>query len=73
MPFCTRVTPLVDTLMFCPGAPPAFLAPVAASDEVEVVSADAEESAGFAEAIPGMVAIPAPMPRKTASAPTRPM
>jgi hypothetical protein len=45
-----------------------------ASDALEDVSVDdAPASAGFASATPGIAAIPAPMPKKTANAPTRPM
>ena len=62
MPCVTCVTPLVDTLMFCPGA---LDFP---DDEDEELESD-----GLAAATHGIAAIPTPIPSATASAPTRPM
>jgi hypothetical protein len=59
VPFCTRVTPLVETLM---------LGPVCTA---ELEAFDEFESDGVAEATKGVAAIAAPMPRVMASAPTR--
>ena len=47
----------------------------AAGDVLDAASDDEDEpeSAGLADATPGVAAIPAPMPRATANAPTRPI
>ena len=84
VPFCTIVTPLIDTLTFCPGAE--LDLPFVDEDEddededddddddEEEELADAEpEFDGLAAAVHGIALSPAPMPRATASAPTRPM
>jgi hypothetical protein len=60
VPCVTRVTPLVDTLRFCPGA-------LELDDEEEPVLD------GLADASHGVAASPTPMPSATANAPTRPI
>jgi hypothetical protein len=54
--------------LFCPGA-----APDLPGDDDEAEDEDEPESVGLADAIQGVEASPTPMPRATASAPTRPM
>src|SRR5439155_23928730 len=71
VPFCTRVTPLVDTLKFGP----------VVSEELDEVGEDpaadgldAEpEGDGWAHATHGVAASPVPMPSATANAPIRPI
>ena len=64
MPFCTRTTPFIEMLMFCPGA--FGFADDEPGDEDEL------ESDGFADAAHGVADSPTPMPSATANAPTRP-
>jgi hypothetical protein len=63
VPFCTRVSPLADTLTLVPF-----------SEELDDESvAEESELAGLAEAAHGAAASPIPIPSATASAPTRPI
>ena len=64
VPFCTRTTPFIEMLMFCPGA--FGFADDEPGDEDEL------ESDGFADAAHGVADSPTPMPSATANAPTRP-
>jgi hypothetical protein len=70
VPFCTFTTPSFEMLRFCPGG--CFF--VDESDDAAGDELDGEpESDGFADATHGVAANPAPMPKATASPPTRPI
>jgi hypothetical protein len=69
----TRVTPLADTLTFCPA-----LLEVGDDEDVGVLgdeSVDVDEpgSDGFADATQGVAATPIPTPNATANPPIRPI
>jgi hypothetical protein len=68
VPFCTRTTPLVDTLRLGPELPEQSHdgpGPPELDDE--------SEPGGVAEATHGVAATATPMPSATANVPTRPM
>jgi len=74
VPCVTRVTPLVDTLMFCPGGLDFGDDEDSAVDELDAESDDeeSESDGGLAAATHGIATSPAPMPRATANPPIRP-
>src|SRR4051812_5620812 len=70
-PLSTRVAPPADTLKLVAGL--VFEAVVVDAVDVESGDDDEPELGGLADATHGVAAIPTPMPRATANAPSRPI